>query len=61
MSCMRNPFNISVVIPGELAVASATRNPGISRTSGCRPSAKLLRTCFRRQDAEEANDLSNAL
>jgi hypothetical protein len=40
VSCIRNPFNISVVIPGELAVASATRNPGISKTSGSRPSAK---------------------
>jgi hypothetical protein len=32
--CFRNPLNNSGVIPGKLAMASATRNPGISKTSG---------------------------
>jgi hypothetical protein len=31
---LRNPLNNLSVIPGKLAIASATRNPGISKTSG---------------------------
>jgi len=33
----RNPLNNLGVIPGELAIASATRNPGKSKTSGYPP------------------------
>jgi hypothetical protein len=32
--CSRNPLNNLGVIPGKLAIASATRNPGKSKTSG---------------------------
>jgi hypothetical protein len=32
--CSRNPLNNLGVIPGKLATASATRNPGKSKTSG---------------------------
>jgi hypothetical protein len=35
MCCLRNPLNNLSVIPGKLAIASATRNLGISKTSGC--------------------------
>ncbi len=35
--CSRNPLNNLGVIPGELAIASATRNPGKSKTSGYPP------------------------
>jgi hypothetical protein len=33
--CSRNPLNNSDVIPAKLALASASRNPGISKTPGC--------------------------
>ena len=32
--CSRNPLNNLAVIPGKLAIASATRNPGKSKTFG---------------------------
>jgi hypothetical protein len=34
----RSSQHNSNVIPGKLAIASATRNPGISEASGYRPS-----------------------
>jgi hypothetical protein len=40
-------FDNSNVIPGKLAIASATRNPGISKT---------LDTGFRRYDGKERNE-----
>jgi hypothetical protein len=52
VSCNRGPQHNSYVIPGKLATASATRNPGIS---------KRLDTGFRRYDAKETNDLFNEL
>jgi hypothetical protein len=42
----------SNVIPGKLAIASATRNPGISNA---------LDTGFRRYDGKERNELFNEL
>jgi hypothetical protein len=37
LECSRNPLNNLGVIPGKLAIASATRNPGKSKTSGYPP------------------------
>jgi len=45
---LRGSLNISNVIPAKLAVASASRNPGISKDSGYR---------FRDYDGGEAADL----
>src|SRR6185503_5669658 len=36
VSCNHSSLHKSIVIPGKLAIASATRNPGISNTSGYR-------------------------
>ncbi len=33
--CLRSSLHNSIVIPGNLATASATRNPGKSNASGC--------------------------
>jgi hypothetical protein len=52
VSCNRSPQHNSYVIPGTLAAASVTRNPGIS---------KRLDTGFRRYDAKETKDLFDEL
>jgi len=36
VSWLRNSQHKSIVIPGKLAIASATRNPGILKASGYR-------------------------
>ena len=70
MSFVTSSLYISNVIPGKLAIASATRNPEAGKGTGnflkdekvaspqldARPSA-VLRTCFRRHDAGETTDL----
>jgi hypothetical protein len=50
MWCCRRSLHNSTVIPGKVAIAAATRNPGISKT---------LDTGFRRYDGKERDELFN--
>jgi len=49
VSWPRNSQHESIVIPGKLAIASATRNPGISKPADVAPS-RAHNTGFRRYD-----------